>query len=103
MGLVRTHTVSRFNAWLVLAMVIGTATVAAGQVTSGLINGTVKDATGGVLPGATVTVTNPSTGVARTVTTNETGDFVVPIFRPGTTRSRSRYKGSRRSRSRTFA
>ena len=56
---------SRFIASLVLALVVGTTTVAVGQVTSGSINGTVKDATGGVIPGATVTVTNPSTGVAR--------------------------------------
>ena len=79
----RTAMASRFIAWLVLALVIGTTTVAVGQVTSGSINGTVRDATGGVIPGATVTVANPSTGVARTVTTNDTGDFVVPNLPPG--------------------
>ena len=74
---------SRFIASLVLALVVGTTTVAVGQVTSGSINGTVRDATGGVIPGATVTVANPSTGVTRTVTTNDTGDFVVPNIPPG--------------------
>ena len=70
---------------------------AVAQVTSGSINGTVKDATGGGHPGATVTVTNPSTGVTRTVTTNETGDFVVPNLPRALTRSGSRRKVSRRS------
>ena len=46
---------SRFIAPLVLALVMGTTTVAIGQVTSGSINGTVKDTTGGVLPHASVT------------------------------------------------
>ena len=74
---------SRFIAWLVLALVMGTATAVVGQVTSGSINGTVKDTTGGVIPQATVTVASPSTGVTRTVTTNDTGDFVVPNLPPG--------------------
>jgi len=74
---------SRFVALLVLALVMGTTTVAVGQVTSGSITGTVKDTTGGVIPQATVTVASPSTGVTRTVTTNDTGDFVVPNLPPG--------------------
>ena len=49
MRFICTDLASRFSAWLVLAMVIGTTTVAVGQVTSGLINGTVKDATGAVI------------------------------------------------------
>ena len=69
---------------LVLTLMFGTATALVAQVTSGSINGTVKDATGGVLPGATVTVTNPLAGLERTVSTNETGDFVVPGLPPGT-------------------
>ena len=54
------------------------------QVTSGSINGTVKDTTGGVLPHASVTVSNPSSGVTRAVVTNDNGDFVVPNLPPGT-------------------
>ncbi len=79
----RTVVASRFVMWLVLALFVGTATVAVGQVTSGSINGTVRDVTGGVIPSATVTVANPATGVTRTVTTNDTGDFVVPSLPPG--------------------
>ena len=69
---------------LVLALVLGAPAALPAQVTSGSINGTVKDATGGVLPNATVTVANPSTGVTRTVTASDTGDFVVPNLPPGT-------------------
>ncbi len=79
----RSSVASRFVMWLVLALFVGTATVAVGQVTSGSINGTVRDSTGAVIPHATVTVANPSTGVARTVTTNDTGDFIVPNLPPG--------------------
>jgi len=67
----------------VLAFVVGSTPALMAQVTSGSINGTVKDATGGVLPGATVTVSNPSTGVTRTVTTNDAGDFIAPNLPPG--------------------
>src|SRR5688572_25524929 len=45
--------------------------------------GTVTDQSGAVLPGATVTVTEESTGLARTVVANETGRFVLPALPPG--------------------
>lgn len=75
---------SPFIASLLLALAIGAPSALVAQVTSGSLNGTVKDATGGVLPGASVTVTNPSTGVTRAVVTNDNGDFVVPNLPPGT-------------------
>jgi hypothetical protein len=49
------------------------------QGITGTIAGTVKDAQGGVVPGATVTLTSESRGtVSAPVTTNATGDFVFP-------------------------
>ena len=53
---------------------------ALGQEISGSIVGTVKDAAGAVVPGATVTITDPSKDnqVVRTVTTNEDGEFSAP-------------------------
>jgi len=45
---------------------------------TGTIRGTVTDATAASVPGATVTVTNPATGLTRTVETNGTGEFVFP-------------------------
>ena len=52
------------------------------QVESG-INGTVADATGASLPGATVTVENPSTGFTTSTTANSSGDFTIPGLNPG--------------------
>jgi hypothetical protein len=49
-----------------------------GQGTNGVISGTVTDPSGAALPGATVQVKNVSTGVIRTVTTNEVGRYRVP-------------------------
>ena len=46
------------------------------QATSGRISGTVVDAQGGLLPGATVTVTEVRTNYTRTATTDATGAFV---------------------------
>ena len=48
------------------------------QKTTGDITGSVTDATGGVLPGVTVTATCPDTRLARTVTTDANGGFSLP-------------------------
>ena len=51
-----------------------------GQDTRGTISGTVTDPQGGVLPGATVVVSNTGTGTASRLTTNSNlelrGDFI---------------------------
>ena len=55
-----------------LLFVCGLAAAPAGaQTVTGEIRGTVRDSSGGVLPGVTVTVTNTQTGLARTDTTSE--------------------------------
>jgi hypothetical protein len=54
------------------------------QVTSGTIYGVVQDATGAVIPGATVVATNPQTGITRTTSSGEAGSFVLPNLAPGT-------------------
>ena len=53
------------------------------QVSGGSITGTVTDATGAVVPGATVTIVNRSTGVSQTLKTNSTGLFNKPNLDPG--------------------
>src|SRR5437016_14612981 len=45
------------------------------QISSADIKGIVTDATGAVLPGASVTVTNIETGVERSLVTDSTGNF----------------------------
>lgn len=47
------------------------------------VNGTIADQTGSILPGATVTITEETTGLMRTTVSNETGRFVIPAVTPG--------------------
>src|SRR5256886_7639763 len=42
------------------------------------ISGTVKDASGAVLPGVDITATQTETGISRMTVTNETGSYVLP-------------------------
>ncbi|MDQ3800055.1 MAG: carboxypeptidase-like regulatory domain-containing protein, partial [Acidobacteriota bacterium] len=56
---------------------------ASAQVTTADITGTVTDATGKVVAGATVTITNAGTGAARTVVTNESGEYTITELSPG--------------------
>jgi hypothetical protein len=49
------------------------------QETRGNINGTVQDASG-VVPGATVTITNVDNGQTQTLVTNGTGYFEAPLL-----------------------
>ena len=53
------------------------------QSTNATIDGTIRDDQGGVLPGATVTVTNASTGLTRSITTGERGSYRVSELPPG--------------------
>src|SRR5437773_11378616 len=53
------------------------------QVGSGTLTGTIIDAQGGALPGATVTVTEPATNAARTITTDRDGVFRISALLPG--------------------
>jgi hypothetical protein len=53
------------------------------QTASGDIKGTVTDATGAVLPGATVTVTNIDTRVERSTVSDSSGNFRILLLPPG--------------------
>ncbi|MCC6395336.1 MAG: TonB-dependent receptor, partial [Bryobacterales bacterium] len=66
-----------------LAGVLVLAAVMMAQSERGTIQGDVKDSTGAVIIGAKVTVTNLDTGVAVTLATNESGDFVAPSLQVG--------------------
>ncbi|MBI3402434.1 MAG: TonB-dependent receptor [Acidobacteria bacterium] len=68
----------RFVAAFSVFSLMITASVAGAQTFRGGISGRVTDSTGAVLPGVTVTATNTATGVGRTTTTSDTGDFSLP-------------------------
>ena len=57
-----------------------------GQEARGTLQGRVSDASGGVVPGATVEITNVNTGVTTPTTSNEEGNYRVPFLNPGTYR-----------------
>jgi hypothetical protein len=48
-----------------------------GQTTTGGIRGVVRDESGAVVPGATITVTSKTTGLSRQVISDETGNYLV--------------------------
>src|SRR5258707_9431405 len=48
------------------------------------ISGALKDQTGGVLPGVTVTAKNVATALTRSAVSESTGEYRVPALPPGT-------------------
>ncbi|HEV3486941.1 MAG TPA: carboxypeptidase-like regulatory domain-containing protein, partial [Vicinamibacterales bacterium] len=66
---------------------------ASAQAVYGSIGGTVKDNTGAVMPGVTVTVTSVTRQTADTVVTNEAGFFVKDRLLPDTYRVQAELSG----------
>ena len=67
----------------VLLLMLFTQRLAQAQgSTSGSIEGTVTDASGAVIPGATVVVTNIGTSVAQTLTTRDDGGYTATNLAP---------------------
>ena len=66
----------------VLAL-LAMADTAGAQTATGQITGTVKDTTGSVTPGVTVTVHSELTGMTRTAATNPSGDYSFPLLPTG--------------------
>src|SRR3954447_12456572 len=68
-----------------LALTLCINGISFGQETTGSLTGTVKDANGAPVAGATVTVTDPSkdNAVVRTVTTTDDGVYSVPDIKAG--------------------
>jgi hypothetical protein len=67
----------------IVACALLIARVASAQ-TFGQVTGIVTDSTGGVLPSATITVTNTQTGAVVTQQANSAGNYVFPNLLPGT-------------------
>jgi len=65
------------------ALVALLAAAPAAAQDTGTVSGTVADASGQVVPGATITLTNEATADARTMTSNERGEFAFRAVPPG--------------------
>jgi hypothetical protein len=70
--------------WPALSLILLCAQFAAAQTVTGAISGTVVDASGAAVAGATVRLVNERTKDARVLTTNESGDFRFTATLPGT-------------------
>ena len=70
-----------------------TPRIACAQSTFGTLTGTVTDASGAVVPGASVVATNLATGVERTALSDPAGDFQMPNLDAGTYRLVTRLAG----------
>ena len=68
------------NFFLTLLVFVFGVQLALPQVNTATISGTVRDESGAVLPGASVTVQNQDTGISRVLTTNETGRYTAPAL-----------------------
>src|SRR5438876_4501424 len=63
------------------------------QANFGRILGRVTDPTGAVLPGATISIIDKNRGLARTVTSDEAGQYNAPTLIPGTYTVRVEFQG----------
>jgi hypothetical protein len=67
--------------WLRVCLLVGASLLACvpafGQ-TNGEIRGSVKDPSGAIVQGATVTASQAGTSAARSATTDKDGDFEIP-------------------------
>src|SRR6185295_18178550 len=74
---------TRLAPLFVAALLVLVPSLASAQLDRGQISGSVKDESGGVIPGATITATHTQTGTVRTAVTDGTGYYVFTALTPG--------------------
>jgi hypothetical protein len=79
--MIRKNFVSKAAVFLISAMLCGAAF--AQSTTQGSIAGTVEDATGAVVPGATISIRNDGTNAEQHLTADSSGFFKEPLLEPG--------------------
>jgi hypothetical protein len=73
-----------FTSFMAFFVLVLFSVAAFAQTETGQIVGTVKDANGAVIPGATIEVKNLATTAVRTTTANDEGFYIVSNLLPGT-------------------
>ncbi|HKT89473.1 MAG TPA: carboxypeptidase-like regulatory domain-containing protein [Candidatus Sulfotelmatobacter sp.] len=86
----RLTAVSRLPLVLTLALF---ASYALAQSTAGRILGTLTDQSGAAVAGATIVVTDTQRGTSRSVTTDDSGNYLVADLQPGTYKVHAEAKG----------
>ena len=76
-GETRKETRKTLMTTLLVLMVLLCVPLSFAQTTQGQLNGRVADSSGAVIPGATIEITNPATGVKVETVANEAGQYVV--------------------------
>lgn len=84
-----------FFSTLIAAFLASTLAAVTYAQSTAQITGAVTDASGAVIPGAAVTVTNEQTGIASETVSNHSGDYTVPFLQPGTYRLQAQKQGFR--------
>ena len=85
------------SAFAVSILVVGLSLLSSAplfaQGSAGRIVGTITDANGGAVTGATVTILDVERGTSRPLTTDESGAFNAPNLLPGNYKVRAEFKG----------
>src|SRR5437588_2561501 len=76
------YALGRLGSAIVLLIALGTCAIFA-QTSTATIRGVVRDATGALIPGATINVKHIDSGLTRTVLSSETGNYGVPSLPVG--------------------
>ncbi len=76
--------VARWATMALCTLLLTTSTALGQGSTTATIRGNVQDPSGGVLPGATITVTNTGTKAVQTATSDERGQYQFAALFPGT-------------------
>ena len=87
------HLISKATGLAAALLVFAAFCTLAQVIPSGSLDGEVRDATGALLPGTTVALTNLSTGVAQTIATNEAGTYLFNLVPIGQYRLEAELKG----------
>ncbi len=74
----------RYSSTLLLMAVLLAPLARAQNANTGELKGSVTDASGAVVPGASVSIRNVQTGVVNATSTNQSGLYDVPFLAPGT-------------------
>jgi hypothetical protein len=94
-----TFTFARPPVLLALGSLLGLSLLASpahAQVTTADLVGTIKDTSGGIMPGVIVVLTNEATGVTRSMTTGEGGTYIFTSLQPGRYRLSAEISGFRK-------
>src|SRR2546428_5215169 len=79
---IRLRSFGRFATAIVVLIALPTCLVFA-QTSTATILGVVKDTSGALVPGVSITVKHTETGLTRTATSSESGDYNVPLLPVG--------------------